>query len=118
MVYAMSTSGKLPGSEPANALVAIEDIRSVIDETRQITQIHVCDREDKVVRDENGLVHSAVHSDRNSETPFIVAMCEVFDEIDKAFSAANPESFGMPQRRWPVDQETEGVVTCLQCIGI
>jgi hypothetical protein len=75
-------------------------------------------REDRVVRDEEGLVHYSVASTRGTEAPYVVAMCEVFDEIDAVVVAEDLGKFGMPKRRWPLDQETEGVVSCLRCLGI
>lgn len=106
----MSTpNDKLPGSAMAELLLAIDETRQAAAEP---------EREFKVIRDEEGLVHYSVTSDRGADVTYVAAMCEVFDEIDKAFEAENPQSFGMPKRRWPADQETEGMVTCLRCIGI
>lgn len=74
-------------------------------------------REDKVVMDEQGLTHIAVLSNRASDSPYAVAMCDMFDAVDKAFIVHDELSFEMPVRRWTQEQETDGMVTCLRCIG-
>jgi hypothetical protein len=107
-------SDKLPGSDLAHAMLSVKD-HLIIPE---VEGDHLHTREDKTVQDEQGLVHYAVHSNRDGGQPYVTAMCDVFAEIDKAFAAENPQSFNMPARRWPVEQETEGVVSCLQCLGI
>lgn len=93
-------------------------LRDVVLEVKEANEDQLYVRENMVVRDEEGLFHYSVHSNRNTDTPYIVAMCEVFDAIDDAVANADIGKFGMPARRWPADQETEGMVTCLRCIGI
>jgi hypothetical protein len=75
------------------------------------------------VRDEFGVNHASVlcSSDRalksvKTEQPFVVAMCDFFEYIDASatYDAAQPE---YPQRRWSIDQEAPGVITCLVCLG-
>jgi hypothetical protein len=75
------------------------------------------DRCDLVVRDVHGLTHGAVLCDRNSESPYIVAMCDFFDAVDNAREARDPNSFALPEQRWTVADEYRGVMTCLRCIG-
>jgi hypothetical protein len=75
------------------------------------------DRNDKVVKDAHGLWHAAVICNRNSDDPYLVAMCEFFDAVDQARQDRSPESFKPPERRWPVADETRGPMTCLRCIG-
>lgn len=93
-------------------------LRNVVLDVKEANAERVYTRENMVICDEEGLAHYSVHSNRDTDTPFVVAMCEVFDAIDDAVANADVGKFGMPARRWPADRETEGMVTCLRCIGI
>lgn len=75
------------------------------------------DRCDLVVKDEHGLWHASVICNRNSDAPYLVAMCEFFDAVDFARAERNPESFKPPERRWAVTDEVRGAMSCLRCIG-
>jgi len=75
------------------------------------------ERNDLVVQDDRGLWHASVICNRNSDAPYLVAMCEFFDSVDFARGASAPESFKPPERRWPVAAEIRGPMTCLRCIG-
>lgn len=75
------------------------------------------DREDCVVRDDAGLAHASVLCERNAPHEYLVTMCEMFDCIEVAFAAGDPQAFKTPERRWPKDHEEQGMVTCLRCIG-
>lgn len=98
------------------------------------------DRDDMVVLDAHGLAHASVlcnnvqhvgtalegsdpegivtvdmSSPRTDATSFLVAMCdycEMFDDVE------SPTAFTYPERRWPLEQEAPGVVTCLFCLAL
>lgn len=71
------------------------------------------ERQDCVVLDEHGVLHSSVLCDKHGNDAFLVAMCDFFDAIDTAQLA----QYALPTRRWPVDKEQRGMITCLRCLG-
>ena len=82
-------------------------------------------RADLVVCDEHGVQHASVLCNtsasaapaRAAEGPaFVVAMCDFFECVDKAVMY-EPSSLKYPVRRWPLEQESPGVITCLVCLG-
>lgn len=89
------------------------------------------DRADLVVCDDAGVHHAAVLCNGarvpsnasvvaaprvDGEAPFVVAMCDFFACIDQAVMY-EPSSLKHPERRWSIDQEAPGVITCLFCLG-
>lgn len=64
-----------------------------------------------------GIVRMAVITASPDDPPFLCTMCDYFECIDKA-AQHDPASFGYPRRRWTLDQEIPGVVTCIFCLGV
>jgi hypothetical protein len=75
------------------------------------------ERQFAIVQDAEGVCHAAVLCQRQTDSPYVVAMCDFFDAVDIARFNQDPNSFVTPERRWPADQEREGMMTCLRCIG-
>lgn len=89
------------------------------------------ERAELVVADEHGVHHASVLCNGarvppnatvdvaprvDGAEPFLVAMCDFMVCIDAAVMY-EPHSLKHPDRRWPVDQEAPGVITCLFCLG-
>jgi hypothetical protein len=73
-------------------------------------------RDAMTVSTDDGLVHGSVLCDRQEHEPFVVTLCDFFVEVDNAVARVTTD-MDYPTRRWPLDHEKPGVITCLACIG-
>lgn len=84
-----------------------------------------CDlqRDNLVVVDGDGVAHiSILCTVQRGVTgallpPFVCAMCDYFDAIDRA-AQPDPAGFRFPERTWTPDDEAPGVVSCIFCLGV
>lgn len=59
--------------------------------------------------------YSVLHRPGAMATPFCVTQCELFDAFDECKDIVR--GYITPERRWPLLETTEGMPTCLRCLG-